>query len=492
MVHPLLVCDGCRVPSSLCLRICHQSLVLSLSILLVCLTSGHVFVKVSSEQIHHGDDSVMLLTLLLIGTPRLWGGRGGNDVTSAVVGRNLREIGDACACNTSGCHCGSCLATHVDSDPLLPGELDRRRRSVKIWVVELHHPVLRKPDELLRSVVSSHRRLEFGVFCFPILRGFRNRLVQGLHTCNQGSDLRGERGDAVLRSRHTLVQIREAVLQPLQLILCSVQRGLTVGFLVVIVGLFASEQCDHVVDHFQHLVETLPLPCQSKHHQLKSRVFLRIRRLEDLHSSLTHCPRIGFHLKQRRAWQCLFEQLQGIVVIQKSDGLCQGSELLGARLRSRLPFSLLCCTICSQVGKELPVRTKRLGCVIQLLLQVNDVDTDLTQPLRLRLNGLGVCGNLLRLRCHQAVVVLDGTLFGCRAISKILLHGVFHLLQNASDFPTPRCVLLRLFDRQERSQCITIHGAHVHINGELAQLGSCRRLQEASSRTLLECRDGSA
>merc|ERR1740117_392264 len=68
----LLVGKALRVAGAFVLRVSHHLLIVALSIFLLSLGNGHLFVKVLYQQVNHRDDTIALFSLLLVGTGGLW------------------------------------------------------------------------------------------------------------------------------------------------------------------------------------------------------------------------------------------------------------------------------------------------------------------------------------------------------------------------------------------------------------------------------------
>mmetsp|Transcript_5129 Transcript_5129/g.11414 ORF Transcript_5129/g.11414 Transcript_5129/m.11414 type:complete len:226 (-) Transcript_5129:106-783(-) len=201
-------------------------------------------------------------------------------------------------------------------------------------------------------------------------------------------------------------------------------------------------------------------------------------------------PRVGRDLHQAWAWQRLLEQLQGIVIIQDLDSLCDGDHLLASELRDLFPLLLLAIAVLLQIRQKLLVLIQGFLGVLQVMAHFRDLDRQLSTPLCLCLDGLGVGSNLLLLCFHQCGCILLGLFLRCGDVLQVLLHTILDLLQHTNNLATLWDIALTGRRLQEGHDHVPLGGAHagrVHHQA-LQHLGSLR-LEEAATHASANCRD---
>mmetsp|Transcript_74127 Transcript_74127/g.214733 ORF Transcript_74127/g.214733 Transcript_74127/m.214733 type:complete len:376 (-) Transcript_74127:7-1134(-) len=200
---------------------------------------------------------------------------------------------------------------------------------------------------------------------------------------------------------------------------------------------------------------------------------------------MAHGPHAALGLQQGGARERFLEKFQGLVIIQQLDGLGEGDELLRACCRPLLPLLLLRGAVLVQVLQEAPVVEKRLGSVVEILLERDDLQAQLPMTPGLRLNGCSVHLDLLGLCRAKLLEVLDGRLLRGRHLCQILFHSVLHLLENAGNLPAARRVFRRGACGEECGQHVPVRGAQIHVDRHLTKPGSRGGLEE-SGHALVE------
>mmetsp|Transcript_23931 Transcript_23931/g.65209 ORF Transcript_23931/g.65209 Transcript_23931/m.65209 type:complete len:404 (+) Transcript_23931:823-2034(+) len=322
-----------------------------------------------------------------------------------------------------------------------------------------------------------------------VLRCFCDLGVQVLDALFQGCDLIGKSRDCALGVFDGLSQIRCSQVKLLLGVLVLVQLGFTIRLLLVIACLLLAEQCHHVVNHGNNLLKAHLLPLQGKNQEVQAGVGdLGMGPLlgdEGVQRLLPDLPAACPGLKQRRARQGLLEDLQGIVIVDNLDGLCDGQELVRAGLLNDLPLLLLLGAVLVKVCQELLVLHQRLCGVIQVLLQGLNLNAGLPVSPQLGLYRLRVALDLLFFGGgHGGVVRLCFVLL-CLDRCELLFHRVLHLLQDSDDLPTLRHVSLPL--REEGCEHVTVGRAQLHVDRETPHSARCRGLQESCHALLEGC-----
>mmetsp|Transcript_21364 Transcript_21364/g.31594 ORF Transcript_21364/g.31594 Transcript_21364/m.31594 type:complete len:521 (-) Transcript_21364:66-1628(-) len=422
-----LLGEGGRVRRPLLCRIGHQSLVVGLGLLLLGLSLGHLLRQVLDEQIDHGDNTIALFTLLGVGTPsgRRWGGclLGGRRCCHVVMGRDLHKGLDASACDAAWSLGGGWGATHAGEDFVLRAQLLLGRGLVELRVVKFVEPVLGKAEQLNGSAVRGHEFFVLYVLCLSLFSRLCNRLVESLDTSLESLDFLGQRCNALLGAGNGSLLLGEGAIQSLHVVVGDVKLRLAIFLLVVVIELLLLENIDQIVAHLDDLVESPlvhgTLSCESKGDKLQIRLGGARPSLElpsnqaqrllalvgtadtDLHQTLGTWAGEG-----------LLEQVQCIVVVQNLDGICQGHQLLSAGLGPLLPLLGLGVTVAVQSLQELLVLRHSSGRVVQVLLQVDNVNTNLAHSLCLGLDGFAVGSNFLLLGSHERIEIRDRLLLG--------------------------------------------------------------------------------
>mmetsp|Transcript_81290 Transcript_81290/g.169894 ORF Transcript_81290/g.169894 Transcript_81290/m.169894 type:complete len:341 (+) Transcript_81290:615-1637(+) len=323
----------------------------------------------------------------------------------------LLQVGDASTGDATRGLGGRRSAAHVHGNMVLLGQLLLGRGLVERWGVEFGQSILRDEDELLGCRVGGQGVLVLRVLALPELSCFFDGLVQGLDAGRESLNLvhccRNSFLDLVDRDLETVVR----ALKSLQAVLGLVQLLHTVCLLGVVIGLLLTKESDHFVNHLEDLVKVARAATQGDEHSAETRVGVLL--------ALQHRQRLVAHrlvrhlrLKQSGAWQCLLEQVKGIVIVENLDGLSQGKQLVSSGLGPLLPLLGLGVTVAVQSLQELLVLRHSSGRVVQVLLQVDNVNTNLAHSLCLGLDGFAVGSNFLLLGSHERIEIRDRLLLG--------------------------------------------------------------------------------
>merc|ERR1719353_60695 len=329
-------------------------------------------------------------------------------------GADRRESDNTRACNARLRGCGllritGVSATRIHVDALLLRQLTALGRLVHRRVVELVQAVLGDAKQLHSRVVLRRHRHELLVLGLARLRSLRDRLVERNNALLQRLDLVLQRRDAALHILDGRRQTLQLVLQVDLLQLRRFELRLAPRLLRLVVLLLLAEQHNHVVDHLEDLVEAHLLALKSK---LDEAQLLRValRRVLHRRERLVANVALGAHLKERRRRKRLLEQIQRIVIVQDLDRLLDGHELLRARLHPRVVVRTRCRAALLQLREELLILAQRFLCILEVVLQVDDLHGHLAVLLQLHLDRLSRGRDLLLLRSNQRFEICDGSI----------------------------------------------------------------------------------
>mmetsp|Transcript_27902 Transcript_27902/g.48567 ORF Transcript_27902/g.48567 Transcript_27902/m.48567 type:complete len:223 (+) Transcript_27902:412-1080(+) len=198
-------------------------------------------------------------------------------------------------------------------------------------------------------------------------------------------------------------------------------------------------------------------------------------------SSLLLRNHAHFHLHQGAgSRKCFLEKLQSIIVVQDLDSFRQCNLLFSTHLHVCLVLLLLRGAVCVQVREELLVLSQGLLGITQVVLHLHDRYARVSDAHCLVFNAGREGLDLLRFGSHEPLVGLDGGGFRSFRLRQALGHGVLHLLENADDLATRRCILVILLRGEEGRDLIpVVLGQAAHLGNHLAQELSSVRLQEA-------------
>merc|ERR1719379_2786001 len=342
-------------------------------------------------------------------------------------------------------------ATRLHVDALFLRQLTALGRLVHRRVVELVQAVLRDAQQLHSRVVLRRHRHELLVLGLARLRGLRHRLVQRHDAVLQSLDLILQRRDASLHLLDGCRQTLQLVVQLDLLVIRRLELRLAPLLLRVVVLLLLAEQHDHVVDHLDHLLEAHLLALESK---LDEAQLLRVllRNVLNRRESLVANVALGTHLQKRRRRKRLLEQIQRIVIVQDLDRLLDSDELLRARLHPRVVVRTRRSTTLLQLRKELLVLAQRFLCVLEVVLQVDDLHRHLAVLLQLHLDRLSRSLDLLLLRSDQRFEIGDGSVLSLRDVAQVLLHVLQELLQDSDNLARSRRITSLRRSRQKLRQ----------------------------------------
>merc|ERR1719269_253377 len=412
-------------------------------------------------------------------------------------GADRRQSHNTRACNARLRGCGllritGVSATRIHVDALFLRQLTALGRLVHRRVVELVQAVLSDAKQLHSRVVLRRHRDELLVLSLVRLRSFRDRLVERNDAILQRLDLVLQRRDAALHLLDGRRQTLQLVLQVDLLVLRRFELRLAPLLLRLVVLLLLAEQHNHVVHHLDDLVEAHLLALEGKLDEAQLlRVALRrvLHRREGLVANVT----LAAHLEKRRRRKRLLEQVQRIVIVQDLDRLLDRDELLRARLHPRVVVSTRCRAALLQLLKELLVLAQRFLRVLEVVLQVDDLNSHLAVLLRLHLDRLSRGRNLLLLRSDQRFEFGDGSVLILRDVAQLLLHVLEQLLQDTDDLARSRRVTSLRRSRQElrqRAARVAVHGLAVH--NQVAESARGVALQEHGRHALHDRVDGLA
>mmetsp|Transcript_29921 Transcript_29921/g.67889 ORF Transcript_29921/g.67889 Transcript_29921/m.67889 type:complete len:236 (-) Transcript_29921:817-1524(-) len=234
------------------------------------------------------------------------------------------------------------------------------------------------------------------MFILPLCGCFRHRLVEILDARSQSCNLFSQGGDSVLGGSNCAVFVRHLTLQAFLLVIGEIELIPAVLLLVVIPVLFLDQNLDHLIDHFENLVESSrcqrPLATQRQHKEVQAGVSVVTSSLtcstDHSQSPTPHSGSANADLNKAGpwAWKGLLEQLQSIVIIQNFDRVSQRNLLLRTGLRALLPFRCFCFTAFCKACQELFVLHQALLGVRKVLLHLLQIDTRLADLGRLGLN----------------------------------------------------------------------------------------------------------
>mmetsp|Transcript_53267 Transcript_53267/g.124778 ORF Transcript_53267/g.124778 Transcript_53267/m.124778 type:complete len:342 (+) Transcript_53267:790-1815(+) len=319
------------------------------------------------------------------------------------------------------------------------------------------------------------------------LCGLRHGLVERLDAISQCLQLFGECGNGLRCIRDRGIEVLERLAKLFDLIVSGVELPLTIFLLVVIVQLLLAQDSNKVINEREDLLEAHLLACKGDSDEVQgSTVGVHCWcLLDEPECLLPDVAAVGFHLDEARAWQGLLEEFQRVIIIQDLDGFGDCQQLIVACLRGFLPLTLLGVAVLLEVRKKLLVLSQALGCVFNVIANVDNLNTKLADPFGLGLNGLCGCGNLLLLRCHKFCEGFFALLLLLGDVSKVAHHVVLHLLQDTCDLPTLWSIAFA--SRKECSDCVSLIAANARGAGdESLQNLSSWGLNEAASNSLLQ------
>mmetsp|Transcript_4638 Transcript_4638/g.10465 ORF Transcript_4638/g.10465 Transcript_4638/m.10465 type:complete len:476 (+) Transcript_4638:821-2248(+) len=331
-----------------------------------------------------------------------------------------------------------------------------------------------------------------------LLSCLRHRLVQCFDSCLHCFDLLRQRGDRRLRTGDCVSRIGNRALQALFLVVGLVELRTAVLLLLIIIHLLLFQVRHHAINHADDLLETGLLAMERHHEELEaaavtSRHTLHCvpRHHQGTHLPRAHAPTPHLHEAGSGSWQSLLEEVKGVVIIQNLDCLCQGGELIGARLHPDVPLRGLCSAALIEICEELFVLKERLLCGREVILHLLDCNAQLADLLGLLLDGSGEGRQLLLLGGHECFVGGDGALLRGSFLREALCHLIAQLLQDSGDLAALRRVFVALLAREEGQETLPVHVGHLAsaAEGQLPKGLRQARLQEAPCCTLLESGD---
>mmetsp|Transcript_102995 Transcript_102995/g.296604 ORF Transcript_102995/g.296604 Transcript_102995/m.296604 type:complete len:517 (+) Transcript_102995:193-1743(+) len=408
--------------------------VINLSVLLGHLGLLHLLVELFHEEVNHGDNAVALLGLPLVGSKGL---RRGHRRLPARMRADLDEGADAGASDASGSGRRQ-RAAHVHRDALLLRELALRRCLVKLRVIKLVQAIFCPSEDLLCRRVGLDEGLVLGILSLALLRRLGNGLVERLDAGLELGDLLRERSD---ETRHLIdggLGILDRLLEHLPFVVGLIELALAVLLFRVILRLLSLQIRHHVVNHFDDLLEadTLAVQCQSDEVQARRGSSAAGRRRTH---QLERARPLGggghgnLDQARTRAWQRGLEQIQSIVIVEDLDGLGQCEQLLGPGLLHLLPLSLLRGAALLQLSLERLIRGQGLLSVLNVVAHLRDADAQVADASHFILDLRLKRGDLLLLRHHELLEVLDGGHLRLRGVAEALGHLIGDLLQNTDD-----------------------------------------------------------
>mmetsp|Transcript_50375 Transcript_50375/g.107923 ORF Transcript_50375/g.107923 Transcript_50375/m.107923 type:complete len:476 (-) Transcript_50375:133-1560(-) len=333
---------------------------------------------------------------------------------------------------------------------------------------------------------------------FALFRSLGHGLVQRFDPCLQSLDLLGQCGDAILRNRDGSLRIGEGMLKALLLVVSQIELCTAVLFLLIVIHLLLLQVRHHAINHGDDLLKTGLLAMERHHEELEaaavtSRHTLHCvpRHHQGTHLPRAHAPTPHLHEAGSGSWQSLLEEVKGVVIIQNLDCLCQGGELIGARLHPDVPLRGLCSAALIEICEELFVLKERLLCGREVILHLLDCNAQLADLLGLLLDGSGEGRQLLLLGGHECFVGGDGALLRGSFLREALCHLIAQLLQDSGDLAALRRVFVALLAREEGQETLPVHVGHLAsaAEGQLPKGLRQARLQEAPCCTLLESGD---
>merc|ERR1719379_1943758 len=381
-------------------------------------------------------------------------------------------------------------AARVHVDLLLLRELATLRRLVQGRVVELVEAVLRNLQKLQSGVVLGRRLDELLVLVLALLGRLRDSLVELLNALLQLGNLRSHRLDRLLGlpdlGRQTLDQPRGI----LRLILGRVEFLLAPLLLGVVVLLLHAKLHDHLIDQLDHLGKASLLALESHRDKAELRVFrILLQLLHQCEGFLANVAGAAGHLQQRRGRERLLEEVKRVVVVQDLDRLLDCDQLHGTHLDALVVLRRFRGAGLLQLHQKHFIRTKLVLCILEVILQVDDLNGNLASTLGLRLNRFRCSSDLLLLRRNQAVELRNGFVLHLGDVAERALHVLLELLEDAEDLAGSRRVA-RVRREEGRQRLPVVPRKRNRVHSDLAQDLGVITLQKAPRHTLGNRFDG--
>merc|ERR1719379_22267 len=479
----VLLRDRLRVRRALLRAVAHELLIVLLGLLLIHLSSLHILLQVILQLVNQRGRTTRVLLRVRVNRFR----RRRRRITE--LRSDLGEHGhpsatDASARNRGFLRVPRVGAARVHVDALLLRKLAAFRGLVQSRIVELVEAVLGNLQQLQSGVVLGRRLDELLVLVLALLGRLRDSLVEFLDALLQRGNLGGHRLDRLLGlpdlGRQTLDQPRGI----LRLILGRVEFLLAPLLLCVVVLLLHAELHDHLIDQLDHLRKASLLALESHRDKAELRL-LRIL-LQLLHQGegfLANVPGAAGHLQQGRGRERLLEEVQRVVVVQDLDRLCDRDQLHGPHLDALVVLGRFGGAGLLQLHQEHFIRAKLLLRILEVVLQVDDLNGNLTSTLGLRLNRLRGSSDLLLLRRNQALELRNRFVLHLGDVGKRCLHVLLELLEDAEDLSRSRRIA-RVRREEGRERLPVVPRERHRVNGDLAQDLGVGTLQKASRHTL--------
>mmetsp|Transcript_49665 Transcript_49665/g.115146 ORF Transcript_49665/g.115146 Transcript_49665/m.115146 type:complete len:247 (+) Transcript_49665:666-1406(+) len=215
----------------------------------------------------------------------------------------------------------------------------------------------------------------------PLHGGLFHLLIQLLDGFSQRSHLLDEASHLLLGLLNGFPQVAHVQIKLSHLFLRVGQLLLAVGPPLLILDLLPSQQCHHLVNHLDDLVEARSPRPQRGADSLQPRALPATERLQRalLHTGQLHKGGRG---------QGPLEEVQRFIVVEQLDGRGDGLELLGSKPLVHRPVRFLLATALLEVREERAVLSQSFGGVVEVALRVRAVHRDLARARRLGLDLL--------------------------------------------------------------------------------------------------------
>mmetsp|Transcript_55755 Transcript_55755/g.97330 ORF Transcript_55755/g.97330 Transcript_55755/m.97330 type:complete len:283 (-) Transcript_55755:332-1180(-) len=186
----------------------------------------------------------------------------------------------------------------------------------------------------------------------------------------------------------------------------------------------------------------------------------------------------------------LFEELQGIIIVEDLDGVRKRNHLLSTNLHVCLVISLLRCAVCVHVLQELSIFDQSLLSVTQVFLHLHNLHAQISNAHSLRFDCSCQTADLFLFSGHQLLVRFDSSLLSCLCRCEALIHCFKHLLEYPNNLTAGWSIPVSLRSRQKRHELFTIVVSHrVQVGDHVTENLCAVSLQEAC-HALLEGIDG--
>merc|ERR1719313_3286845 len=485
----VLLRDRLRVRRALLRAVAHELLVVLLGLLLIHLRSLNVLLQVVLQLVNQRGRSTCVLLRVRVHRLR-WRRRCIPELRSDLGEHGDPSAGDASARNRGFLRVPRVGAARVHVDALLLRELTTLRRLVQGRVVELVEAVLSNLQELQGGVVLGRRLDELLVLVLALLGRLRDSLVEFLNTLLQLGNLRSHRLDRLLGlsdlGRKTLDQPRGV----LRLILGRVEFLLAPLLLGVVVLLLHAKLHDHLIDQLDNLGKASLLALESHRNKAELRLLrILLQLLDQCEGFLANVAGAAGHLQQRRGRQRLLEEVQRVVVVQDLDRLLDRDQLHGPHLDALVILRRFCGAGFLQLHQKHFIRAKLILRILEVILQVDDLNGDLTSTLGLRLNRFRGSSDLLLLRRNQTLELRNRFVLHLGDVAERCLHVFLELLEDAEDLSGSRRIA-RVRRKEGRQRLPVVPRERNRVHSNLAQDLGVVTLQKAPCHTLGNRLDG--